>query len=631
MSELRYTRLIQLTGVGPRLAEKIMYTLSEGIDPSDQERYALAVIEADPYKSMKVDGIGFKKADKIALNDYDVDPDSEPRHRYGNREALLNDGCLPLKSYQWKRHELGLKNKMLQFEGVTIDSGLIWLPEELKAEWTVAKFIAENLSNAQPSTAPNALFEPEFTDNLDIDQKRAVMQGLYGGRLMVLTGNAGSGKTTTLGALGRLALAEKRTMHVMAFSGKASERAADVLGNVAKCTTIHRGLGFGVTRPEDDIDPVQLDADIIVLDEASMIPTWLLAHVIKALPSYATLILTGDPAQLPPIGHGFPFADMIDAGVARVHLEQNYRQAGQVSIFELAEGVRTRTKRPTVNEDTPGLELHTSLSDDQLDHYSHGAVEFARGYDLHEWQVITHKNETREMLNLELQAMVNPHGETLFRYPCWSFGKQNGAYTFADIRKNDKVMIRKNDYDLEVFNGQTGTVLGHGDPEAARVELEAAKKALGDLEAEIAINLKSENHVTNLQEQYLERSKLNKRITRLQAIQNTGGIVVKIKDREVTIPEQLAEDLLCLGYCVTAHKGQGSGWPVVIIFQLDAVRSRSLPNRWWYTSVSRAEECLFIFTQMSMGEFWHNATEKEIPVVSTLQKRVQGLLNLIPA
>jgi exodeoxyribonuclease V alpha subunit len=622
--DLRYNRLTQLTGIGPRLADKIRYKLAEGIELSESERHALRIVQEDPYRLSEVDGIGFKKADAVALNDYDVDPDAPVRHKHGNREALKNDGCLPYRDFRSMRRKLGLLNAELEFEGVEQDSGLIWLPEELRAEWLVARWVAQRLQHADHTTVPTAVLsdaQQQIMDEagLNDDQRRAVLQALFRGRLLVLTGGAGTGKTHTLGALARCARKERKTMHVMAFAGKAADRAAEVLGGVARCSTIHRGLGLGKVRPEDEIGLDMLEDDIIVLDEASMIPTWLLAHVIAALPPHATLILTGDPAQLPPIGHGFPFADIIEMGAPRVHLEQNYRQAGQVSIFELAEGIRTRAKWPTVRDDLPGLELHTDLSDDDLDHYSQGAIEYAKGFDLNDWQCLTWRNETREMLNLELQAIFNPRGERLLEYGCWALGKHNGAYTFAEIRIGDKVMVKKNNYEVEVYNGQTGVVTGR--PSVAQLEAEAESVRAERQRIMPQADLGLVDALTALKQ-------LDKRLASIDAMLQKPGVVIKIKDREIAMSADMAEELLCLGYAITVHKAQGSGWPLVIIFQPDEVGDFSLPNRFYYTAVTRAEKELFLFTQLGMGQWWRNATRRETLPESTLQKRIEASMKV---
>jgi exodeoxyribonuclease V alpha subunit len=623
--DLKYSRLTQLTGIGPRLADKIRFEFAEGMELDEAELYALTRVQEDPYRLTNIEGIAFKKADKIALNDYDVDPDAPIRHKHGNRAALEQYGCLLLKEYLWERRKLGLLSEHLQFEGIDLDSGRVWLPEELAAEWIVARYIARKLPPASTTPVPLAVLSAAQgvvmdQAELDQDQRQVIAQALFRGGLLVLTGAAGTGKTWTLGALGRCALLEQKTMHVAAFSGKAADRAAEVLGSVAECSTIHRMLGLGLDRP-DRFGALPIDADIVVLDEASMIPTWLLAHVIAALRPETTLILTGDPAQLPPIGYGFPFIDIIDAGAARVHLTQNYRQAGQVSIFDLAEGIRRRERWPTINEDAPGLFLYTDLSDDDLDQYSQEAVRYAQQLPLQDWQCLTWKNETREMLNLELQAMFNPHGRELMRYPCWKLGRDSrGApLEHAEIRVGDKVVVQKNDYLAQIYNGQTGVAIGTPDVDELYAESKALERQLKNALANSTGE--SDPQVVGLK----------KRLDRTNEIILRPGVLIKIKDREIPMSVGMAEKLLCLGYCLTVHKAQGSGWPLVIIFQPDAVDSRALPNRLYYTAVTRAETDLFVFTQLGMRRFWANVTEREKLPESTLQKRIQACLNLAEA
>ena len=569
IEELRYTSLTELTGVGFELARKIQLTL--GKDPHERgpgdEARALHKIHENPYELIQVRGIGFKKADAIAQFDFAVSEDSPLRHEHGNRAALASHGSAPPNIYRSERRKLGLLNPELEMEGVIRDSGRVWLPEVLEAEWTVARWLGR-VREYQPAFADLALSDEQEAacEGLNDEQIQAVQYGLNGLAAMTLTGDAGSGKTTVIATLAKCAYLERKSMRVMAFSGKAADRAGEAMDaagvDYVECMTIHRTLGYNgraFTVPE-------LEDDLIVIDEASMVPTELLAAVIRRVPEKATLILVGDPAQLPPIGHGFPFADILEYGVPGVHLVQNYRQAGQVSIFEFASAMRN--KESYHFEPREGLRVHHSLTDDQLDTLSTEVVERCKEMSLHEWQVITWKNAVREALNEELQAMFNPNGVPILSYSAWGLRRGKGPPPMAELRVGDKVMVTQNAAEYGVFNGQTGVLDGTA-------------------------------NVDGLQ-----------------------TLVLDMGARTALVPLIEAEGLLVLGFCSTVHKAQGSGWDTVIVFQEDAVGSFALPARFWYTAVTRASNELHLFTKMSAAQLWRNATERERLPESTLLRRL---------
>lgn len=591
IENVMYHTLTDLTGIGERLAEKIRRKLGYNVEGIDPDQYALERIGKDPYILIEVEGIGFKRADTVALNDFSVSPDHPERHWYGNREALREKGCLDPPDYRQKRSQLGLRNPELEFEGVRVDGNLIWLPEELEAEKTVARWTADVLLTHRFGFPE--LEEEQHSiiqqDSLNADQAEAVITALRADRLMILTGAAGTGKTKTIATIAKCALIEKRTMIVLTFAGKAADRAAEAMrdaGADVDCSTIHRALKHN--GREFTLD--ELGADIVVIDESSMIPNLLLAAVLERLPEHATLIMVGDNAQLPPIGHGFPFADIITAGALRINLEQNYRQANQQSIHHLAQAIKKRDAYPEElrRPDCQGARVYTALTDAELDRLSHETVETCKALPPERWQCITWKNVSRRALNLELQSIFNPHGQVVYEYilgsskdyPAKQYPgvRQRGDWSFATVRLGDKVIVKKNSYSignngtLDVFNGQTGIVRA-----------------------------------------YCGRHQI---------------ITIDMGTEMLELPIEDAEELFELGWCITAHKAQGSGWHAVLVFQPDAMDPKKhMPTRWWYTAATRAEEHLVIFTQLPAHTWWRNVTEPEKLPPSTLQKRIQKLLS----
>lgn len=573
---LRYQNLTELTGVGPKLAQKICYTLGK-IDYRDRgpgnERIALEKIQSNPYQLIDVPTIAFRRADAVALKDFGVSPDAPERHHWGNRETLRQSGALNIYEYRAKRQELQLLNRHHELEGVSVEGKLVWLPEELQAEWRIASFIGGSLNALDEIMELNETQKQIVLEaDLNQEQTRAVTLALSPGKLMIFTGAAGTGKTTTLASIAKCAAVKNERVRVLAFSGKAAERAAETMRAQdadVECSTIHRALGYNGSSWNIE----EFFESIVVIDEASMLPNFLLAQVLKALPPYGKLILTGDPNQLPPIGYGAPFSDAIAAGALRVHLKQNYRQAGQVAIFELAEAVRTRNAKKVQLESKAGVGLVFGLEESDLERELHEAIEAYRHLPLLTWQVICWKNLTRAKLNELLQAQLNSptfdgRGASVFRYPVWELrdGK-TGAPPKAEVRIGDKVVVLNNNYTHEVFNGQTAVVSG--------------QKYEGGQE----------------------------------------WVKLDFANREVFIPTVLAEDLLCLGYAVTAHKAQGSGWPTVMMYEPEAVMP-SVANRLTYTAITRAETHFQLFSGLTPEAWWRSAIAPEQYRHSTLLARI---------
>lgn len=566
-------RLTSLTGIGWRLAEKIVLHFSQELDQELDDDDIFCLLEAsDPYRLLEVRGIGFKRADDIALLDFGYSRDHPKRHHHGNRAILSTrqpgggkaEGVLRLWEFQRGRKALGLVDKALELTGVAFEQGRVWLPGELEAEKAISRWALQNLLG-EPAVPVVDVSEVAARQKLNDEQAFAVSLALSVPG-MVLTGEAGSGKTHTIASIVHAAERARKEVHVMAFAGKAARRAQQALnecGASATCSTIHKGLGLPVGREEP------LSADIVVIDEMSMVPNWLLAEVIGALKPGAHLVLVGDPGQLPPIGYGTPFEDLIELGLPRAHLVQNYRQADQQSIFELGRSIRTR--RAPELEPRQGLGFHFRLAHDDLAQTLLDEVVNldAAGVALGEWQVVTWRNYEVHTFNRLIQAALNSQGEGIFDYPCWEL-KENGVIPRAEVRVGDKIIVTENDYRLGVMNGQTGVVTG------------------------------------------------------VETVRSERCLVATIEGERVAIPVVEAEDLIRLGYCVTTHKAQGSGWPHIILAQ--PMRMPFNPNRFYYTAITRAQERFHLMTAMDRDEFWLNATEREHRPETTLMKRCRGIL-----
>ncbi len=273
-------------------------------------------------------------------------------------------------------------------------------------------------------------------------------------KIMVITGGPGTGKTTIINAIlkifSRLGV---RTL-LAAPTGRAAKRMSETSGHEAK--TIHRLLEYSFTQggfQKNEEKP--LNCDLLILDEVSMIDTILMHHLLKAIPTFATVVLVGDVNQLPSVGAGNVLNDIIASGtVPVVELNEIFRQAKESRIVVNAHKINSGIL-PTFEHHEPGndfyfiqqedpekvLEIILELTKTRIPrHFALDPVD--------DIQVLTpmHKGIVGSgNLNMALQESLNPSQEMITR------GNRN-------FKVNDKVMQIRNNYDKEVFNGDIGRI-----------------------------------------------------------------------------------------------------------------------------------------------------------------------------
>jgi len=273
-------------------------------------------------------------------------------------------------------------------------------------------------------------------------------------KVMVITGGPGTGKTTIINAI--LKIFSKLNIKIMlaAPTGRAAKRMSEATGHEAK--TIHRMLEYSIQKGgfrKNDEHP--LGCDLLIVDEASMIDTILMHHLLKAIPPKATFIMVGDVNQLPSVGAGNVLKDIIGScATSVVELNVIFRQAKESSIIVNAHKIN--------NGEIPYLKPSRQLDDfyfieqDDPEEVLKIILELAKeripkkfGFDpVDDIQVLSpmHKGTVgAENLNAELQKALNPSGQGVMR------GNRNYFV-------NDKVMQIKNNYDKEVFNGDIGRI-----------------------------------------------------------------------------------------------------------------------------------------------------------------------------
>ncbi len=273
-------------------------------------------------------------------------------------------------------------------------------------------------------------------------------------KVMIITGGPGTGKTTIIHAILKIFSKLKVKMMLAAPTGRAAKRMSEATGHEAK--TIHRMLEYSIQKAgfqKNDEHP--LDCDLLIVDEASMIDTVLMHHLLKAIPLSATFILVGDVNQLPSVGAGNILRDMIASGVVPVvKLNEIFRQAQEsliiVNAHQINDGVM-----PLLKPSGPKDDFYFIQQEDP-DEVLRIILELVKeriparfGFDpVDDIQVLTpmYKGTVGAgNLNVELQKALNPGDDGVTR--------GNRIYCV-----NDKVLQIKNNYDKGVFNGDIGRI-----------------------------------------------------------------------------------------------------------------------------------------------------------------------------
>jgi exodeoxyribonuclease V alpha subunit len=318
------------------------------------------------------------------------------------------------------------------------------LPRYAMAEDAVAEGLARLTALAKPICDPAGV-KPVVTD-LDPAQAAAVTALSQHG-VSVLTGGPGTGKSRTVAAVVALAKVRNRRIALAAPTGRAAKRLEELTGETA--VTIHRLLGAqGTTGTFARGEDWPLDADIVVVDEASMLDAELAAALLEAVPDGAHLMIVGDPAQLPSIGAGRVLGDILDSGVVPVtELTTLHRQAEGGTIARLAIAVRGGVL-PPVDDPTREVVVVPAKGSEEAAHRTvqlvTDSIPRALGIAGDDIQVVTpvHRGPAgTAALNSALKAKLNP-----------------GTGTLGGFDVGDRIVATANHLDEGFANGEIGVV-----------------------------------------------------------------------------------------------------------------------------------------------------------------------------
>jgi exodeoxyribonuclease V alpha subunit len=572
-------RLAEVSGFGPKrrgeiqkawveqreIKEVMVFLQSHGVSTGHAikiyKRYgaeAMAVLRQDPYRlATDIHGIGFQSADRIAaaLGTARTAPErlaagvrhllseaADRGHVFLPRPKLVEEGQRLLEIEPGLLS--GAVDALAAAGEAVIDTLLDAPPNSPKdareavylkalhaAETGVAKSLRALLArpdlpfDIDPERAV-AWFEKRETLSLAPAQREAIRRGLTS-KVLVITGGPGTGKTTLV--RGILAILEKkgRTVLLAAPTGRAAKRLAEATGGAA--ATLHRLLEFDPRSRSFQRDRDRpLGCDLLIVDEASMLDTVLAYHLLKAVPNGGRLIFVGDVDQLPSVGPGRFLADLIRAGtIDVVRLQEIFRQAEESAIVVNAHRINRGELQLREGEKGDFFFIERRLPEDVLATVIELVAQRipARfGLDpVEEIQVLSPMNRGTlgtQSLNAVLRERLNPP-------PLTGGSGGTGSHGF---RVGDKVMQVRNNYDLEVWNGDVGRVSGIDEDE--------------------------------------------------------GTVAVEIDGRAVSY-DAGALDELVLAYACTIHKSQGSEYPCVVV-PLHGQHQIMLQRNLLYTALTRA-------------------------------------------
>lgn len=482
-------------GVGPQSAEKIYKTLGTN---------AIEEIEANPYILVDlVNKVDFTQIDKMALG-IGIEYNNDKRIKSGIKHALR------LSTYNG--HSTVAYENLVQFvstllgvNGEYVEENIInlkakneiiieerengekleewvYLEEFYKAEKNIANKLI-NLKEGRNIKKINGFDRKiktlEKHSDIELSEKQLeAVRAINDNNVCVITGGPGTGKTTIIKTILELYKQEGKKVVLCAPTGRAAKRMSETTGEDAK--TLHRLLELGKIVSDDsqdintDLAITPIDADIIIVDEVSMVDLFLMNYLVKGIYQGSKLVLVGDVDQLPSVGPGNVLKDIINSeAIVTIVLNKIFRQAAKSKIIlnshKVNEGksfIGTEYEKDILedffyiseNNKTKILDNVISLSTGRLKKY--GNYDFLKSI-----QVITptKKGElgTKE-LNKLLQEKINPYQEE----------KKEKKYGDIIFRENDRIMQIKNNYDIYweknndeveygsgVFNGEFGTII----------------------------------------------------------------------------------------------------------------------------------------------------------------------------
>lgn len=547
----------------------MQYGITSGLAVKIYKAYgdnAIPILENNPYRlSDDIKGVGFKKADEVAKK-LGLPSDSEYRIQSG-LNAVLEDAAVRGNTYMEQPELVSIASSQdflnLPEETVepVIDSfGFLGIAMNTDGKISLLKYfyaekkIAERLKAIKENGKKKESYNPDYcriekTTGISYSgQQREAIKEAIQNPVFIMTGGPGTGKTTTTNAIINECEHLKLSILLAAPTGRAAKRITESTGKEAK--TIHRLIEYKqgeFTRNESN----PLPADVVIIDEASMIDTILMKDFLKAVSDKTKLIIIGDTDQLPSVGAGCVLRDMIYSGQFKtVRLTEIYRQARNSKIITNAHLINNGYMPAADNADNGEnkndfwfftVEDRDKISDLIVD-LVQNRIPRKFGFCPADVQVLSPMRRDFDpigstILNEKLQQAINPEGQ------------KAATRSKTEFRIGDRVMQTKNNYDKNVINGDIGEVL---------------EKFNRDLEEDNAV---------------------------MSVL--FDGIAVRYKQEDLTELE--------LAYACTIHKSQGSEYPAVMI-PIHTSHFIMLKRNLIYTGITRAKkQCILIGNKKALA------------------------------
>lgn len=619
-------RLMEIEGIGEKkfqiiyesyieqqgLKEVILYFSKHGVTNNQCVKIykkfgpnARQIVSHNPYiLCEEISGIGFKTADRIAMS-IGIENNSDFRIQSGIK-YVMNQFCVSGNTFMPKNNIIEECEKNLVISKELIEKNIYSMAAEQKIVvekvndmevgfllpyyycelGVTSKIITLGLQEIQTINSDINfevnVFEKEQKIKFAPSQREAIL-GAFNNGIEIITGGPGTGKTTIIKCI--IDIYENNGMNVIlgAPTGRAAKRMTESTGREAK--TIHRLLEMGVSEDDESVfekgESSPLEADVIIIDEASMIDIMLMQNLLKAIKLGTRLIIVGDVDQLPSVGPGNVLQDLIECEYIKVvRLKDIFRQAAESLIVTNAHRIN-QGQMPILNQKDKDFffisqENVDRVVDTIIDLINRRLPTFNKSWDkLRDMQVLTPMRKGIlgvTNLNIRLQEMFNPP----------SNDKKEKNSRDIVFREGDKVMQTKNNYSLKWFR-----IGGVGEDEGTGV-------FNGDL-----------GFIQSVDEE-------------------KKSLTIIFDDERKVIYDFNYLDELDLAYATTIHKSQGSEFKVVIIPAF--MGSPFLMNRnLLYTGITRAKQLVVVVGLQKALMYMVNNT-KSMERYSSLKYRIRDII-----
>ena len=577
-------------GIGAENAKKVYDLL--GVN-------AISEIEANPYILIDISrGVDFKQIDNMAIK-LGIERENQKRIKSGIKYALIRityngHSCtLETNLIEYVKRLLGVSQDSIEEGIINLKANdeivvedrdgehWVYLYTFYNAEKQIAERIiklnnAKNVKKISNIEKELKIVEKETDMFLSEKQKQAIRE-INDNNVTIITGGPGTGKTTIIKTILEIYKRKKYKTILCAPTGRAAKRMTETTGEEA--STLHRLLEIGkvdeesLFKKDNEYKGAPIDADIIIVDEVSMVDMFVMSYLLDCIYLGTKVILVGDCDQLPSVGPGSVLKDLISSEkIVTVHLDKIFRQAAKSKIIVNAH--RVNNGKPFIEKDSPELE-EDSKEDfffikennqekilEQVLSLCNGRLRKFGDYDFFEnIQVLTPTKKgmlgTKE-LNKALQNELNPYREN----------EPEKSSMGAVFRIGDRVMQIKNNYDMYwerriddsievgngIFNGEIGTITN--------------------------INEKEKN------------------------------IRIKFDDDKVCWYEFNELEQIEHSYCITIHKAQGSEFDVVIMI-IPQTAPMLLTRNLLYTGLTRAKKLLIVIGNAQILDYMLKNTDSK--------------------